>query len=80
MVLPKKRKPGTKRGRPATGNDPMHAFRAPAELIARVDTWAEANPLKPSRSAALRRLVEIGLDAESVVPPAKAGRGKTAIK
>jgi hypothetical protein len=56
-VAPKKR-----RGRPATGKDPHVAARMPAELIARIEAWAEANDT--SRSDAFRRLVEIGLGAK----------------
>jgi hypothetical protein len=55
-VMPKKR------GRPATGKDPQIVARMPAESIANVDAWAEAN--KTMRSAAFRRLVEIGLKAK----------------
>ena len=55
-VMPKKR------GRPATGKDPQIVARMPAESIANVDAWAEAN--KTTRSAAFRRLVEIGLKAK----------------
>jgi hypothetical protein len=54
-VMPKKR------GR-ATGKDPQIVARMPAESIANVDAWAEAN--KTTRSAAFRRLVEIGLKAK----------------
>jgi hypothetical protein len=50
-VLPKKR------GRPATGKDPMLSFRASPALIARVEAWAGRQPDKPSRSEALRRLI-----------------------
>ncbi len=52
-VMPKKR------GRPTTGKDPQIVARMPAESIANVDAWAEAN--KTTRSAAFRRLVELGL-------------------
>ena len=51
-VLPKKR------GRPATGQDPMLDFRAPRSLAAALDAWlaAQAEP-RPSRSEAIRRLL-----------------------
>jgi hypothetical protein len=52
-VVPKKR------GRPATGKEPMLAFRAPPEFTAEVEAWAKRQPDNPSRSEALRRLVEI---------------------
>jgi hypothetical protein len=54
-VLPKRR------GRPPTGRDPLLNFRSPPELTARVDAWAFAQPDQPSRSEALRKLVESAL-------------------
>jgi Arc/MetJ-type ribon-helix-helix transcriptional regulator len=54
-VHPKKR-----RGRPATGKDPLISARLPQSLIDNVEAWATAN--KASRSEAIRRLVEIGLE------------------
>jgi hypothetical protein len=50
-----------KRGRPATGNDPVRAMRLSDEFIAKVDAWAAAQADEPGRSEAIRRLVEIGL-------------------
>jgi hypothetical protein len=67
-VIPKKR------GRPATGKDPMMALRMPPEFRAKIDSWAKAQDDKPSRSEAIRRLVERGLAAEPVAP--KRGRTK----
>jgi hypothetical protein len=55
-VIPK-RKPGT----PATGKDPVRAFRLSDEFMARLDTWALTQEDQPSRSEALRRLAELGL-------------------
>jgi Arc/MetJ-type ribon-helix-helix transcriptional regulator len=49
-----------KRGRPATGKDPLYALRISDELMREVDRWAEAND-SPSRSEAIRRLIERGL-------------------
>ena len=57
-VIPKKR------GRPRTGKDPMLAFRAPPAFTAEVEAWAERQPDSPSRSEALRRLVELALAKE----------------
>jgi hypothetical protein len=57
-VAPKKR-----RGRPATGKDPHVAARMPAELIARIEAWAETN--NTSRSDAFRQLCELGLKAKA---------------
>ena len=51
-----------KRGRPATGRAPFVGIRLPSELIQAVDTWADRNDT-PSRSEAIRRLVELGLAA-----------------
>jgi len=51
-----------KRGRPATGKDPMLGFRSPADLTAQIDAYASANDL--ARAAAIRRLVEKGLTAD----------------
>jgi metal-responsive CopG/Arc/MetJ family transcriptional regulator len=55
--MPKKR-----RGRPATGKDPQVVVRMPATLIAEVDAWGATNDAM--RSEAIRRLVEIGLNAK----------------
>ena len=56
-----------RRGRPATGRDPVSAVRLPAELAAAVDNWGEAH--EANRSEAIRRLVELGLKVKT---PAKA--------
>lgn len=55
-VVPKKR------GRPATGRDPLLTGRVPAEMIVAVEEWAERH--KVSRSEAVRRLIQLGLDTE----------------
>jgi hypothetical protein len=39
----------------------MLTLRAPPALTAKVEAWAGRQPDKPSRSEALRRLVEIAL-------------------
>jgi hypothetical protein len=54
-VIPKKR------GRPGTGKDPMLTLRAPPAFTAEVEAWAAKQPDTPSRSEALRRLVEMAL-------------------
>jgi metal-responsive CopG/Arc/MetJ family transcriptional regulator len=59
-VLPKK-----KRGRPATGKDPVSAIRLSLPLRAAIDNWANQQPDKPSRSEAIRQLVEFALKAKS---------------
>jgi len=48
-----------KRGRPATGTDPLLTVRAPAELIAAINAWAAKAKL--ARSEAVRQLIEAGL-------------------
>jgi hypothetical protein len=64
-----------KRGRPATGNDPVRAIRLSDEFLAKVDTWARKQDDQPGRSEAIRRLVEIGLKSKAEVSPAvKPGR------
>ena len=50
-----------RRGRPATGKDPVSAIRLSVELRSEIDAWAETQPDKPSRSEAIRRLVEEAL-------------------
>jgi hypothetical protein len=57
-VLPKK-----KRGRPATGKDPMMSLRMPPELKVQIDAWAAHQDDKPPRSEAIRRLIEQALAA-----------------
>jgi Ribbon-helix-helix protein, copG family len=52
-----------KRGRPATGRDPVSAVRLPVELTMAVDKWAEDHDA--NRSEAIRRLVELGLKAKA---------------
>jgi metal-responsive CopG/Arc/MetJ family transcriptional regulator len=48
-------------GRPATGHDPVIALRMPPALTARVDEWAKQQPDQPSRSEAIRRMIEMTL-------------------
>jgi hypothetical protein len=59
-VNPKKKR---KRGRPATGKDPLIALRAPPELIKSVEGWARLNEINFSEAA--RRLLQHGLSAQS---------------
>jgi Arc/MetJ-type ribon-helix-helix transcriptional regulator len=51
-----------RRGRPATGQDPVSAVRLPADLTVKIDDWANKKGAE-SRSEAIRRLVELGLKA-----------------
>jgi len=48
-------------GRPATGKDPVRTFRFSDEFVESLDKWAARQPDTPSRSEAIRRLVEIAL-------------------
>lgn len=59
QVVPKKR-----RGRPATGRDPVTAIRLSEELRANIDAWAAVQEDELGRSEAIRRLVELGLKAK----------------
>jgi len=62
MVGSTKKVTPKKRGRPATGKDPLVSTRMPQSLIGTVDRWADGHEIK--RSEAIRRLVEIGLKAK----------------
>ena len=48
-----------RRGRPATGKDPLVSARLPRALIDQVDAWAARN--EATRPEAIRDLVELGL-------------------
>jgi len=53
------------RGRPATGQDPTLTVRLPMDLRSAIETWAKQQRDKPSRSEAIRRLIEIALATKS---------------
>jgi metal-responsive CopG/Arc/MetJ family transcriptional regulator len=53
-----------KGARPSTGEMPVSAIRLSAEMRQKVERWADRQNDKPSRSEAIRRLVEIGLKAK----------------
>jgi Arc/MetJ-type ribon-helix-helix transcriptional regulator len=55
-----------KRGRPATGKDPLVGTRMPPDLIREIDAWAKHNT-GGSRSEAIRRLIEQAL-AGAIAP------------
>ena len=60
-----------KRGRPATGRDPLLAFRSPPGLTEKLDAWIAAQPEpKPARSEAIRRLLAeaLGKTGETARP------------
>jgi len=48
-----------KRGRPATGKDPLVGVRMPPELTKAIDAWAKKNG--HTRASAIRHFVETGL-------------------
>jgi hypothetical protein len=52
-----------KRGRPATGTDPVTAIRLSPELRERIDAWAAQQEDQPPRSEAIRRMIEQALDS-----------------
>lgn len=54
-----------KKGRPATGTDPMLAGRVPASLIKAVEVWAAK--MDVSKSEAIRRLIQKGLEADKTI-------------
>jgi hypothetical protein len=64
MAKVNKRNTLKRRGRPATGQDPVTAIRLSSELRALIDAWAKRQENKPGRSDAIRRLIERGLAAE----------------
>jgi hypothetical protein len=51
-----------RRGRPATGRDPVSAVRLPAALSKAIDAWSAKQEDRPARSEAIRRLVAFALD------------------
>jgi Arc/MetJ-type ribon-helix-helix transcriptional regulator len=53
-----------KRGRPPTGQDPVTAVRLSPALKSRIEEWAKQQADTPSRSEAIRRLVELALAAK----------------
>jgi metal-responsive CopG/Arc/MetJ family transcriptional regulator len=54
-----------KRGRPATGQDPTLTVRLPMTLRSAIETWAKQQKDSPTRSEAIRRLIEIALTGKS---------------
>jgi len=62
-----------KRGRPPTGQDPVTAVRLSPALKSQIEDWAKQQPDKPSRSEAIRRLVELALAAKAKRRPWLAG-------
>jgi hypothetical protein len=50
-----------KRGRPATGTEPLYGIRVSDVLMREIMQWARSNGM--TRSEAIRRLVKMGLKA-----------------
>jgi metal-responsive CopG/Arc/MetJ family transcriptional regulator len=62
MARPSTEKVTPKRpGRPATGRDPVLTVRLPSTLRSAIQSWAKKQKDKPSRSEAIRRLIEFAL-------------------
>src|SRR6266403_5771499 len=61
------KRPGA--GRPATGAAPSRTFRLSDEFMAALDAWAAQQSDEPSRSEAIRRLVELGLKVRMPARP-----------
>jgi hypothetical protein len=57
-----------RRGRPATGQSPILGIRLPGNLKDKVETWAEQQLDGPSRSEAIRRLLNLALKTASRPP------------
>src|SRR5258707_12665237 len=58
-----RRPPGARPGRPATWARSSTAIRLLPELRGKVDAWAARQADEPNGSEAIRRLVELGLNA-----------------
>jgi metal-responsive CopG/Arc/MetJ family transcriptional regulator len=63
-----------KRGRPATGHDPILGIRVPAKIIRKIDRLAEV--LSIDRSTTVRRLLSEGLASRSWLLRTGKGRGR----
>lgn len=64
------------RGRPATGQDPVTAIRLSSDLRTKIDKWSDTQEDRPARSVAIRRLIEIALEAS---PERKAATRKARV-
>ncbi len=53
-----------RRGRPATGHDPVSTIRLSPTLKSKIDSWAKKQADQPSRSGAIRRLLILALNGE----------------
>jgi hypothetical protein len=59
-----------KRGRPATGQSPTLGIRLHRSLINEVEAWAKQQIDRPSRSVAIRRLLNLALNSERAIKEA----------
>jgi hypothetical protein len=57
--------PKKRRGRPATGKDPMVGVRMSDDLQEQIRKWAAKQDDHPPLATAIRCLVEIGLQSKS---------------
>ena len=76
MVASRKNVVRKRPGRPATGQDPVTAIRLSNEMRRDLDDWRGRQEDTPSRSEAIRRLVEAGLSAARVRGKPFKGAGK----
>ena len=53
-------------GRPATGRDPVLTVRLPPSTRLAIENWAKQQKDRPSRSEAIRRLIEIALTVSAI--------------
>lgn len=63
-----------RRGRPATGTDPLVGVRMSENFQTTIKDWASKQPDMPSMAEAIRRLVEIGLQASAPAKKSSAGQ------
>ena len=61
MTIESNEKMPKRRGRPATGRDPVTALRLAPALKSAIESWAKQQNDKPKRSEAIRRLIEFAL-------------------
>jgi hypothetical protein len=59
----KKRSTKKKRGRPATGQDPVTAIRLSSEMLEALDLWRPIEPTIRNRSEFIRAMIVDGLNA-----------------
>jgi hypothetical protein len=50
-------------------------MRFSPELIDKIDQWRETQPVPPSRAAAIRYLIETGLEMKAAAPSGSSGPG-----